>query len=144
MAGSTNKEQAKIETDNSVVIQCMKFTKHLAIPGKSFNFYFSLPSGPNFFLVITHEKLAPFNSLEWKKQSTSTLKTNALRKKTFLQKKNLEKQADPQLVGSQVHSVDIMKKFKCKQCDKEFKRNTCTNVITNSTVTTAQMFSNAH
>ena len=58
-----------------------------------------------------------------RKQSPSTLKRNALRKKTFLQKKNLEKHADPQLVDSQIQSGDEMKKFKCNQCDNEFKCN---------------------
>ena len=35
----------------------------------------------------------------------------------------MEKHADPQLVDSQIQSGDEMKKFKCNQCDKEFKCN---------------------
>ena len=101
MAGATNKERTVSETDNSLAIQCMEFTKHLANQGKSFKFSLSLKSGFIFSLDVTQEKLSP-SSIERKKQSPSTLKRNALRKKTFLQKKNLAKSAGPQLVDIQI------------------------------------------
>ena len=96
---------------------------HQAFGQSRQEFSLSFPSGLNFSLDVTQKKLARFNSLERMKQSPSTRKRNFLRNKIFLQKKNLEKQADPQLVDSQIHSDDIMKKFKCKQCDKEIKCN---------------------
>ena len=40
-----------------------------------------------------------------------------------MQRKNLEKHADPQLVDSQIQPGDEMKKFKCNECDNEFKCN---------------------
>ena len=70
------------ETDNSLAIQCMEFTKHLASEGKCFKFSLSMPSGFDFSLDVTQEKLAPSKIIERKKQSPSTLKRNALRKKT--------------------------------------------------------------
>ena len=67
------------------------------------------------------KKEESINPLARRKQSPSTLKRNALRKKTFLQKKNLEKHSDPQLVDIQIQSGDEMNTFQCNQCDKEFE-----------------------
>ena len=120
MAGVASKEHP--ETDNSLAIQCMEFTKHLASEGKCFKFSLSLPSGFDFSLDVTQEKLAPSKIIERKKQSPSTLKRNALRKKTFLQKKNLDKSPGPKLVDIQIQSEDKM--IKCNQCDSKFKSNT--------------------
>ena len=95
MAGAANKEHTVAEMDNSLAIQCMEFTKHLASQGNSFKFSLSLPSGFNFTLDVTQEELAPSNILERKKQSPSTLKRNALRKKIFLQIQELGKTCWP-------------------------------------------------
>ena len=121
MAGAANKEHTVGEMDNSLVIQCMEFTKHLASHGYGFKFSLSLPSGFNFTLDVTQEELPPSNILERKKQSPSTLKRNALRKNFFYKYKNLEKPAGPQLVDIQIESEDKM--IKCNQCDNRFKCN---------------------
>ena len=100
MAGAANNV---CETDHSLTIKCMELTKHLANQGKSFKFSLSLQSGFNFSLDVTQEQLSP-SSIERKKPSPSTLKRNALRKKTFLQKKNLEKLARYQQNEIQISS----------------------------------------
>ena len=78
MAGAANNVS---ETDHSLAIQCMELTKHLANQGKSFKFSLSLPSRFNFSLDVNQEQFSP-SSVERKKTSPSTLKRNALRKKT--------------------------------------------------------------
>ena len=117
MAGAANNE---IETGHSLAIQCMELTKHLANQGRSFKFSLSLQSGFTFSLDVTQEQLSP-SSVERKKPSPSTLKRNALRKKTFLQKKNMEK-----LAGSQQNEIQISpadKMIECNQCDNRFECN---------------------
>ena len=117
MAGAANNVS---ETDHSLAIQCMELTKHLANQGKSFKLSLSLQTGFNFSLDVTQEQLSP-SSVERKKPSPSTLKRNALRKKTFLQKKNLEKLAGSQQNEIQISSEDKM--IKCNQCDSRFECN---------------------
>ena len=96
MAGAASNES---ETDHSLAIQCMELTKHLANQGKSFKFSLSLQSGFTFSLDVTQEQLSP-SSVERKKPSPSTLKRNAVKKKTFFMEKNLEK-----LAGSQQNEI---------------------------------------
>ena len=78
------------ETD-SLVFQCMDYTKQLASQGKAFKFSLSLPSGFNFSLDFSQEKLSPFRKPESKKQSPSTLRRNTQRRKDYLAKKSAEK-----------------------------------------------------
>ena len=53
-----------------------------------------------------------------KKQSLSTLTRNTLRKKIFLQKKAVEKEAEKQIVGSPAKSPEMT--MKCNQCEDTF------------------------
>ena len=76
-----------VEMNSSLVSQCMDFTKHLVSKGAAFKFSLSLPTGFNFSIDFSQEKLTPPRRPEKKKQSPSTLKRNSLRKKQFLEKK---------------------------------------------------------
>ena len=78
------------ETDSSLVFQCMDYTKQLATQGKAFKFSLSLPSGFNFSLDFSQEKLSPFRNPESKKQSPSTLRRHSQRRKDYLAK-NVQK-----------------------------------------------------
>ena len=89
------------ENDSSLVSQCMDYTKQLASQGQDFKFSLSLPSGFNFFLDLTQEKLLPSRIPEKKRKSPSTLRRNAQRSKEFQQKKKLWKY---KLVPSRLNS----------------------------------------
>ena len=52
------------------------------------------------------------------KQSPSTQKRNTMRKKVFLQKKAVEKEAKKQIVGSLAKSQEMT--MKCNQCEDTF------------------------
>ena len=52
------------------------------------------------------------------KQSPSTLKRNARRKKAFMEKKAVEKLTEQQTVKSSAEHTEIT--FKCNQCDVAF------------------------
>ena len=110
------------ETD-SLVFQCMDYTKQLASQGKAFKFSLSLPSGFNFSLDFSQEKLSPFRKPESKKQSPSTLRRNTQRRKDYLAKKAAEKQAD--------HQHDELKatetELKCDHCGELFIANDILN-----------------
>ena len=103
------------ETDSSLALQCMDFTKQLASQGKAFKFSLSLPSGFNFSLDFSQEKLPPFRKPEGKKQSPSTLRRNTQRRKDYLAKKAADK-ADDQHVELEA----TKKKFKCDHCGEIF------------------------
>ena len=92
----------------------MDFTKHLANKGTAFNFSLSLPTGFNFFMDFSQEKMA-LSMMTEKKKSPSTLKKNSLRKKIFIEKKAKESQAGTQPAGSPAQSLEIT--FKCDQCE---------------------------
>ena len=107
------------ETDSSLVFQCMDYTKQLASQGKAFKFSLSLPSGFNFFLALSQEKLSPFRKPESKKQSPSTLRRNSQRRKDYFAKKSAEKQADHQHVELEATETEL----KCDRCGKIFTAN---------------------
>ena len=105
-------------TNSSLVSKCMDFTKHLANKGTDFKFSLSLPTGFNFSMDFSQDKM----TLSWmpeKKKSPITLKRNSLRKKNFLEKKAKESQAGTQPAGSPAQSIEIT--FKCDQCEALFK-----------------------
>ena len=79
------------ENDSSMVSQCMDYTKQLVSQGKDFKFSLSLPSGFNFSLDITQEKLLPSRLPEKKRRSPNTLRRNAQRRKEFQQKNRKRK-----------------------------------------------------
>ena len=99
------------------------------LTNKGILFTCTLTSGSTLNLSLDtrgkEKKEESITPLARRKQSPSSLKRNALRKKMFFfyRKKNLEKHADPQLVDSQIQPGDEMKKFKCNECDNEFKCN---------------------
>ena len=88
------------ETNSSLSSRCMEFTKHLVNKGMAFKFSLTLPTGFNFSVDLNLEKVMPTKVFERKKQSPSTLKRNALRKKAFLEKKAVEKLTEQQTVKS--------------------------------------------
>ena len=106
------------DKDSSLVTKCMEFTMQLANQGKGFNFSLSLPSGFSFSLDFSQEKTTS-RIPEKKKKSPSTLRRNSQRRKTFLDKKVMEKQAEVQLVYSQPSSKN--KKIKCDKCEATFQ-----------------------
>ena len=107
------------EMNSSLVSKCMDFTKHLASKGAAFKFSLSLPTGFKFSMDFSQEILTPSRGPEKKKQSPSTLKRNYLRKKLFLEKKEKEKQAENQPVGSPAQSIEEI--FKCDLCEAVYE-----------------------
>ena len=105
-----------VEMNSSLVSQCMDFTKHLVSKGAAFKFSLSLPTGFNFSIDFSQEKLTPPRRPE--KKSPSTLKTNSLRKILFLEKKAMEKLAETQPAGSPAQSTEI--EFKCDLCESVY------------------------
>ena len=99
------------EINSSLVSSGMDFTKHLVKKGMYFKFLLFLAPGFNFSMDLNQEKMTFSKSPKRKKQSPSTLKRNNLRKKVFLKKKAVEKEAEKQLVGSPTKSPEII--FKC-------------------------------
>ena len=111
------------ENDSSLLSQCMDYTKQLASQGKDFKFSLSLPSGFNFSLDFTQEKLLPSRIPEKKRKSPSTLRRNAQRRKEFQQKKTVEIQA-----GTQHLDIPAKEsKIKCDHCQEEFKTKNILN-----------------
>ena len=107
------------EMNSSLVSQCMDFTKHLAKQGSDFKFSLSLPTGFNFSMDFSQDKLTQSRMPEKKKLSPSTLKRNSLRKKLFLEKKAKEKQAGILPAGSPGQSTEVT--FKCDHCEAVFE-----------------------
>ena len=68
------------ENDSSLLSQCMDYTKQLASQGKDFKFSLSLPSGFNFSLDLTQEKLLPSRIPEKKRKSPSKYNKELLKK----------------------------------------------------------------
>ena len=104
------------DKDSSLVSKCLEFTKHFANQGKGFKFSLSLPSGFSFSLDISNEKTSSMIP-EKKKKSQSTLRRNFQRRKVYLDKKAMEKQAEEQIVDSQPSSKNIL----CDQCGETFQ-----------------------
>ena len=105
------------DKDSSLVSKCMEFTKHLANQGRDFKFSLSLPSGFSFSLDISNEKTS--TRIPEKKKSPSTLRRNSQRRKAYLEKKAMEKQAEEHIVHSQPTSRN--KYILCDQCGETFQ-----------------------
>ena len=106
------------EADSSLVSKCMEYTMQLANQGKGFNFSLSLSSGVSFSLDYKKEETAS-RIPEKKKKSPSTLRRNSQRRKTFLDKKATDKQAEEQLVHQPPTSLNP--KTKCDKCEDMFE-----------------------
>ena len=110
------------EVDSSLVSKCMEYTMQLANQGKGFKFSLSLPSGVSFSLDYSQGETAS-RIPEKKKKSPSTLRRNSQRRKTFLDKKSNDKQAEEQLVHQPPTSLNP--KTKCDECEDIFEDNEC-------------------
>ena len=71
--------------DNTVVAQCLEFTKQLISTKMSFKF--SLSSGLYFNFTTMDQEPTRSRTSETKKKSSSTLRRNAARKQEFLKKR---------------------------------------------------------
>ena len=133
-----NLAETMSETNSSLSSRCMVFTKHLVNTGMAFKLSLTLPTGFNFSVDLNLEKVMPTKVFERKKQSPSTLKRNALRKKAFLEKKAVEKLTEQQTVKSPAEHTDIT--FKCNQCEVSFiSKDTLNKHITENTLCTSDM-----
>ena len=98
---------SSLQMENSVLAQCLEFSKQMDSHQKTFKLEVKLSSGFSFnFNSLDKEK--PKSRTEVKKKSPSTLRRNAARKQKFLDKKNMSS-ANKEL-------SDI---FKCDQCEYE-------------------------
>ena len=79
--------------------------------GAAFKFLLSLPTGFDFSMDFSQEKLTPSRRPEKKNQSPSTPKRNYFRKIQFLEKRAKEKQAENTPVESPAQSTEVT--FKC-------------------------------
>ena len=110
------------ESDSSLVSKCMEYTMQLANQGKGFKFSLSLPSGFDFSLDYTQGETAS-KIPEKKKKSPSTLRRNSQRRKTFLDRKANDKQAEEQLLHRPPTSLNS--KIKCDKCEEMFGDSDC-------------------
>ena len=90
--------------ENSVLAQCLEFSKQMDSHQKTFKLEVELSSGFTFNLN-TLVKEEPKSRTEVKKKSPSTLRRNAARKQNFLDKKNMSSA-----------NKDLSEAFKCDQC----------------------------
>ena len=82
MSGATA-VKTNSEMSYSLFSQCMDYTKHLVSKNMAFKFSLSQPTGSNFSMYFSLDKLTP--SRMRGKSSASTLKRNSLRKKQLLE-----------------------------------------------------------
>ena len=93
--------------DNSVLSQCLDFTKQLINTRTSFKFDLKLPSGFSFSFTTTDQKPSISRKGDIKKKSPSTLRRNAKRKQKFLEQKK-----------NQSSTNELSKEsFECDQCE---------------------------
>ena len=95
--------------ENSVLVQCLEFSRLLISNQKPFQFEVKLASGFSFNFNTLDQESTKSRTQEVKKKSPSTLKRNAARKLRFLQDKKT----------SSVEKETLPDSFKCDQCDHQ-------------------------
>jgi len=92
--------------DNSVLSQCLDFTRQMVSTSKFFKFNLKMPTGFSFDFTTTDPEPSRSRKGEFKKKSPSTLRRNAKRKQAFSEKKT-----SPSI--QELSDED----FKCDQCN---------------------------
>ena len=109
---------------DSMLMQCLAFSRDLESKNKSFKFNFSTT---NFhFSMTTMEERKPSAIVKVKKKvSPSTLKRNARRKEEYIQKK--VETADNEVISEKdttqqnTSTPQKISDLKCEQCDRKFE-----------------------
>ena len=103
--------------ENSMLTQCLDFTKTLILSKNTFKFHLKLSSGFDFSFEHTKDpETSHPRTKEVVKKSPSTIRRNAARKRKFLEGKN-KTSSNKEQVETVVKTTEDV--FNCDKCDHE-------------------------